>query len=53
MIETKFKALTFNGHYVDQNLLGKGIYFRTVPHIYIKITRQLIVWLTGLQIYSI
>lgn len=36
MKETKFKALTNLGFYVDAHLLHKGIYICSVPFIYSK-----------------
>lgn len=31
MIEQKFKVLMVNGEYVDETLLGKGIYYTNKP----------------------
>jgi hypothetical protein len=36
MKETEFKALMHGGHYVDVNLLEKGIYTCSKPFIYSK-----------------
>ena len=33
-MKTKFKILTYCGTYVDSNLLGKGIYNTSKPHLY-------------------
>jgi len=36
MSETEFKILTHCGGYVDANLLEKGLYTSSTPHLYSK-----------------
>lgn len=52
MVEKKFKVLTYLDFYVDENLLGKGIYSKNIPTLYEESTTMDImvgkaVWLTN------